>query len=145
MKGAVMEVSMNCFLSDDPTRSPVDEFVNELALLRDEGFRRVWAPQMPYEADLLTVLAVAFREVDTIEVGTGVLPIQNQHPMLLAQRAMTISLISGGSVHARDRHDPPHGHRGHVGDFVGQARAPTQRIPRRPASVAVRTGSQYDW
>jgi F420-dependent oxidoreductase-like protein len=96
MKEAVVEVSVNYFLSDDPTRSPVDEFVNELALLRDEGFRRVWAPQMPFQADLLTVLAVAFREVDTIEVGTGVLPIQNQHPMLLAQRALTINLISGG-------------------------------------------------
>jgi F420-dependent oxidoreductase-like protein len=51
---------------------------------------------MPYQADLLTVLAVAFREVDTIEVATGVLPIQNQHPMLLAQRALTITAIAGG-------------------------------------------------
>ncbi|HUO39469.1 MAG TPA: TIGR03564 family F420-dependent LLM class oxidoreductase, partial [Mycobacterium sp.] len=96
MKEAVVEVSVNCYLSDDPARSPVDEFVTELAQLRDAGFRRVWTPQLPFQADLLTVLAVAFREVDTIEVGTGVLPIQNQHPMLLAQRALTISLISGG-------------------------------------------------
>jgi len=34
--------------------------------------------------------------VDTIEMATGVLPIQNQHPMLLAQRALTLSSISGG-------------------------------------------------
>jgi 5,10-methylenetetrahydromethanopterin reductase len=95
-KEAVVEISVNCYLSDDPTRSPVDQFVNELAKMREEGFQRVWAPQMPYQADLLTVLAVAFREVETIEVGTGVLPIQNQHPMLLAQRALTVSLISGG-------------------------------------------------
>ena len=44
---------------------------------------------MPYEPDLLTVLAVALREVDTIEVATGVVPIQNQHPMQMAQRALT--------------------------------------------------------
>jgi alkanesulfonate monooxygenase SsuD/methylene tetrahydromethanopterin reductase-like flavin-dependent oxidoreductase (luciferase family) len=54
------------------------------------GFRRPW------QADVLTVLAVARREVDAIEVATGVLPIQNQHPMLLAQRALTLSLISSG-------------------------------------------------
>jgi 5,10-methylenetetrahydromethanopterin reductase len=56
----------------------------------------VWMSQMPYEPDLLTVLAVALREVDTIEVGSDVVPIQNLHPMLMAQRALTLNLISGG-------------------------------------------------
>lgn len=74
----------------------IDSYVAQLALLRDEGFARVWSTQMPYERDLLTALAVAFREVDGIEVGTGVLPIQNQHPMLLAQRALTLTAIAGG-------------------------------------------------
>jgi 5,10-methylenetetrahydromethanopterin reductase len=76
--------------------SPVDGTVKYLAQAREEGFRRVWMTQMPYEPDLLTVLAVAFREVDGIEVGTGVVPIQNQHPMQLAQRALTLNLIAGG-------------------------------------------------
>ena len=76
--------------------SPVDDTVNALAQLRDEGFRRVWMPQMPNDGDLLTVLAVALREVDTIEVGSAVLPIQNQHPMQLAQRALMLNLIAGG-------------------------------------------------
>jgi 5,10-methylenetetrahydromethanopterin reductase len=91
-----VQISANTYLIDDPTRSVVDDFVTELARLKDEGFSRTWVPQMPWQADVLTVLAVAFREVDTIEVGTAVLPIQNQHPMLLAQRALTISSISGG-------------------------------------------------
>ncbi|WP_369830235.1 TIGR03564 family F420-dependent LLM class oxidoreductase [Mycobacterium sp. E1747] len=76
--------------------SLVDDYVSELAKLRDEGFRRAWVAQMPWQADVSAVLAIAFREVDTIEVATGVLPIQNQHPMLMAQRALTLSLISGG-------------------------------------------------
>ncbi len=76
--------------------APVDATVKALARLRDEGFRRVWMAQLPYEPDLLTVLAVAMREVDSIEVGSGVLPIQNQHPMLLAQRALTLNAIAGG-------------------------------------------------
>lgn len=91
-----MQISVNCFLSDEPSRSLVDDYVTELAKLRNEGFRRVWVAQMPWQADVLTVLAVAFREVDTIEVATGVLPIQNQQPMLMAQRALTLSSISGG-------------------------------------------------
>lgn len=91
-----MQISILGSLSDTDGRSPVDATVENLANLRDEGFRRVWMTQMPYEPDLLTVLAVALREVDRIEVGTGVIPIQNQHPMLLAQRALTLSLISGG-------------------------------------------------
>ena len=91
-----MRVSIVGSLSDTGGRSPVDAAVQNLAGLRDEGFRRVWMTQMPYEPDLLTVLAVALREVDRIEVGTGVIPIQNQHPMLLAQRALTLSLISNG-------------------------------------------------
>jgi 5,10-methylenetetrahydromethanopterin reductase len=91
-----VRVSIVGSLSDTGGRSPVDAAVQNLAGLRDEGFRRVWMTQMPYEPDLLTVLAVALREVDRIEVGTGVIPIQNQHPMLLAQRALTLSLISNG-------------------------------------------------
>ena len=54
--------------------SPIDAFVSNLAEMRDEGFRRVWMAQLPYDPDLLTMLAVALREVDTIEVGSGVLP-----------------------------------------------------------------------
>lgn len=88
-----MEISLTINISAE---SPVDGTVNTLAQLRDEGFRRIWMPQMPFEPDLLTVLAVCFREVDTIEVGSGVLPIQNQHPMLLAQRALTLNTIANG-------------------------------------------------
>ena len=76
--------------------SPIDATVEFLAQLRDEGFARVWMSQLPYEPDLLTVLAVALREVDRIEVASGVVPIQNCHPMSMAQRALTVSLASGG-------------------------------------------------
>jgi 5,10-methylenetetrahydromethanopterin reductase len=91
-----MQISILSSLSDTGGRSPVAATVDNLAGLRDEGFGRVWMTQMPYEPDLLTVLAVVLREVDGIEVGTGVIPIQNQHPMLLAQRALTLNLIGSG-------------------------------------------------
>ncbi|MBI5735426.1 MAG: TIGR03564 family F420-dependent LLM class oxidoreductase [Mycolicibacterium neoaurum] len=91
-----MQISILGSLSGSGGTTLIDGVVSEFAKLRDEGFRRVWMTQMPYEPDLLTVLAVAMREVDTIEVGTGVVPIQNQHPMQLAQRALTLNLIAGG-------------------------------------------------
>jgi 5,10-methylenetetrahydromethanopterin reductase len=77
-------------------QSPVDTCIRDLTQARGEGFRRVWMTQMPYDADLLTVLAAALREVPDIEVGSGVIPIQNQHPMLMAQRALTLNLVSNG-------------------------------------------------
>jgi 5,10-methylenetetrahydromethanopterin reductase len=56
----------------------------------------VWMTQMPSDADLLTVLAAALREVPDIQVASGVVPIQNQHPTLLAQRALTLNIIGDG-------------------------------------------------
>jgi F420-dependent oxidoreductase-like protein len=88
-----MQISLSLNLSSSP---PIDGTVNTLAQMRDDGFRRLWMAQMPYDPDLLTVLAVALREVDAIEVGSAVLPIQNQHPMLLAQRALTLNMIANG-------------------------------------------------
>jgi 5,10-methylenetetrahydromethanopterin reductase len=51
---------------------------------------------MPFDVDLLTVLAAALREVPDVEVASGVVPIQNQHPTLLAQRALTLNIIGDG-------------------------------------------------
>ncbi|PND58584.1 LLM class F420-dependent oxidoreductase [Mycobacterium sp. ENV421] len=91
-----MQVSMFAQLSGSGTDSPIDATIANLAMLRDEGFKRVWMSQLPYEPDLFEVLAIALHEVDTIEVASGVVPIQNVHPMLMAQRALTLSLASGG-------------------------------------------------
>jgi 5,10-methylenetetrahydromethanopterin reductase len=93
-----MRISVFGFLGDGGDHSPVDRYVEQLRRVRDEGFTRLWTAQLPHEPDLLTTMAVAVREVDGIEVATGVLPIQVQHPMALAQRALTVSLISGGRL-----------------------------------------------
>jgi 5,10-methylenetetrahydromethanopterin reductase len=77
-------------------KSPLDSCIRELTQARDDGFERVWMTQMPYDSDLITVLAAAMHEVSDIKVGSGVVPIQNQHPMLMAQRALTLNQIAGG-------------------------------------------------
>ncbi|MEH3141035.1 MAG: TIGR03564 family F420-dependent LLM class oxidoreductase [Mycobacterium kyogaense] len=91
-----MQISMFGQLSGLTGGSPIDATIDYLAQLRDEGFGRVWMSQLPHEPDLLTILAIALREVDTIEAASGVIPIQNQHPMHMAQAALTTSLASQG-------------------------------------------------
>ena len=88
-----MLISLMANLSN---KSPVDSCIHDLTQARDDGFARVWMTQMPYDLDLLTVLAAAMHEVSDIKVGSGVIPIQNQHPMLMAQRALTLNQIAGG-------------------------------------------------
>jgi 5,10-methylenetetrahydromethanopterin reductase len=77
-------------------KTPVESCIRDLSEARDGGFARLWMTQMPFDVDLLTVLAAALREVPDIEVASGVVPIQNQHPTLLAQRALTLNIIGGG-------------------------------------------------
>ncbi|WP_111509106.1 TIGR03564 family F420-dependent LLM class oxidoreductase [Mycobacterium kyogaense] len=91
-----MQISMFGQLSGLGSGSPIDATIAYLAQLRDEGFGRIWMSQLPHEPDLLTILAIALREVDTIGAASGVIPIQNQHPMHMAQAALTTSLASGG-------------------------------------------------
>jgi 5,10-methylenetetrahydromethanopterin reductase len=88
-----MRISLLANLNNE---SPIESCVRDLTQARDEGFARVWMTQMPYDVDLLTVLAAALVEVPEIEVASGVVPIQNQHPTLLAQRALTLNIIAGG-------------------------------------------------
>ncbi|GAC58684.1 putative F420-dependent oxidoreductase [Gordonia hirsuta DSM 44140 = NBRC 16056] len=76
----------------------IDRAIENLSALHNEGFRRVWSTQMPNEPDLLTAIAVAGHEIGGIEFGTAVLPMQNQHPMLTAQRALTTNSIIGGRL-----------------------------------------------
>lgn len=91
-----MQINLLLGLPQNAGPRTVNTYVEDLARARDDGFRRVWTPQLPYDADLTTVLAVAFREVEGIEVGSGVIPIQVQHPTQMAQRALTLQIISGG-------------------------------------------------
>jgi 5,10-methylenetetrahydromethanopterin reductase len=88
-----MRISLVAGLNNE---SPVDSCIGALTQARDEGFGRLWMTQMPFDVDLLTVLAAALREVPDIEVASGVVPIQNQHPTLLAQRALTLNIIGDG-------------------------------------------------
>jgi 5,10-methylenetetrahydromethanopterin reductase len=91
-----MEISIFNILGDGDGPSVVNAYIDEVSRLAAEGFTTIWAAQLPWEIDLLTVQALALREVPGIELGVGVLPIQVAHPTLTAQRALTLSALSGG-------------------------------------------------
>jgi 5,10-methylenetetrahydromethanopterin reductase len=95
-EGCTVEISLHIYLSDGSGASDVEAYVERIRRARTEGFTRIWTAQLPYEPDLMSVLALAFRDVPDVEVGSAVLPIQVAHPMLTAQRALTLNLISGG-------------------------------------------------
>lgn len=91
-----MKLSVFAYFETRSARWDVDTYIDAIAQFAEAGFTRVWSPQLPWDPDLLTVQAIALREVPEIELGSAVLPIQVAHPMLTAQRALTLNAISGG-------------------------------------------------
>ncbi len=75
----------------------VDRAVDHIRLAADQGFGSFWMPQI-FGLDALTTLAIAAREVPEIRLGTGVVPVYRQHPMALAQQALTVSQVGGGRL-----------------------------------------------
>lgn len=75
----------------------LDEFVPRIRSAADAGFASAWAPQI-FGLDALTALAVAGREVPTIELGTAVVPTYPRHPMALASTALTAQAATQGRL-----------------------------------------------
>ena len=75
----------------------VDGLVAAARAAADDGFGSYWTSQI-FSIDALTAIAVAAREVPGIRFGTGVVPIQTRHPMMLAGQALSVSQVSGGRL-----------------------------------------------
>ena len=75
-----------------------DALVSDVASARASGFASYWLPHLPVQADALTSLAIAGREVPDIELGTAVVPMWSRHPLALAQQALTTNELVGGRL-----------------------------------------------
>lgn len=75
----------------------VDGLVAAARSAAEDGFGSYWTSQI-FGIDALTAIAVAAREVPDIGFGTGVVPIQTRHPMMLAGQALSVSQASGGRL-----------------------------------------------
>jgi 5,10-methylenetetrahydromethanopterin reductase len=89
------EYSMDIGIFSSPRT--VDGLVAAARSAADDGFGSYWTSQI-FSVDALTGIAVAATEVEGIRFGTGVVPIQPRHPMMLAAQALTVSQVSGGRL-----------------------------------------------
>lgn len=75
----------------------VDSMIAGIKDAERDGFRTVWVPNI-FSHDALTVLALAGRETDSIELGTAVVPTYPRHPHSMAQQAATANAAANGRV-----------------------------------------------
>lgn len=75
----------------------VDELQAEVEAAANAGFESYWTPH-GFDIDVLTALAVISRVVPDIRLGTAVVPTYPYHPMAMAQKALTVSQVSGGRL-----------------------------------------------
>ncbi len=77
--------------------STVDELIKRAGTAAEQGFSTFSMPQI-FGLDTLTAIAVASTVVSDISFATAVVPTYRQHPMMLAQQAMTVSQVSEGRL-----------------------------------------------
>ena len=87
---------------------PLDEMVSRVAEVATAGFQSAWLPQST-SFDALTALAVIGRQVDTIDLGTAVIPTYPRHPVSLAVQALTANAAVDGRLDAGHRAIPQDG------------------------------------
>ncbi len=75
----------------------VDKLVDEVRQVKEQGFTTFVTPQI-FGLDALTALAVAGNHVPGMRLGTGVVPTYRQHPMMMAQQALTVNQAIGGGL-----------------------------------------------
>lgn len=77
--------------------APIDVAVNHVVTAEEQGFASYWLPQI-FGWDALTLLAVAGRQTERIELGTSVVPTYPRHPAVLAAQALTTQAAAGGRL-----------------------------------------------
>src|SRR6478672_7119860 len=75
----------------------VDRLLAAAQRAEREGFATAWLSHA-FGVDALTVLALAGRETERIELGTSVVPTYPRHPAALAQQALTVQVATGNRL-----------------------------------------------
>jgi 5,10-methylenetetrahydromethanopterin reductase len=71
----------------------IDAMIKQVQRAEDSGFDAVWVANI-FGVDAITFLALAGRETNRIELGTGVVPTYPRHPTALAAQALTAAAAS---------------------------------------------------
>ncbi len=77
--------------------TPIDAIVSRFERAEADGFQTAWVGQV-LDHDALTLLALAARATQRVELGSWVVPAPLRHPAVLAQQAQTVHAASGGRL-----------------------------------------------
>ncbi|MET8976529.1 TIGR03564 family F420-dependent LLM class oxidoreductase [Streptomyces sp. NPDC004539] len=72
--------------------------VEDARWAEEAGFDTVWVPQVPTDFDALTAVSLMGQATSRIELGTAVVPVHAQHPVVLARQAMSVQAAAGGRL-----------------------------------------------
>ncbi|MDG2113444.1 MAG: TIGR03564 family F420-dependent LLM class oxidoreductase [Actinomycetota bacterium] len=80
-------------------KASVEAFVEHAAAAEADGFDSYWVAEHPTGGlDALTVLTVLGQSVESMELGTAVIPTYPRHPMVLAGQALTAQSAMQGRL-----------------------------------------------
>jgi F420-dependent oxidoreductase-like protein len=74
----------------------VDRMIDAAVKAEREGFASIWVPQIPYDFDALTAIALMGRATTRVELGTAVMVLQTRHPIAMAQQVLSNQAICEG-------------------------------------------------
>jgi F420-dependent oxidoreductase-like protein len=74
----------------------LDRLIADASDAAQRGFATYWLSQVVQKAEAMQLIGVVAREVPDIRFGTSVVPTYPRHPMVMAEQAMTASLLTGG-------------------------------------------------
>ncbi len=73
-----------------------DAVVADAKASADAGFASYWLPQVVQQVDAMIIIGAAAQQVPGIRFGTSVVPTYPRHPMVMAEQALTTSMLTGG-------------------------------------------------
>ena len=77
-------------------KASVDSIVEHASAAQGQGFKHYWLAEHPTGGlDALTTLALVGQRLETLELGTAIVPTFPRHPMTLAGQALTVADVIG--------------------------------------------------
>jgi F420-dependent oxidoreductase-like protein len=81
----------------DGTGGGLDATLEQFRRAEHDGFQTAWVANI-FGLDALTLLALAGRETQRIELGTAVVPTHSRHPLYMAQQALSTQAATNGRL-----------------------------------------------
>jgi F420-dependent oxidoreductase-like protein len=77
-------------------RNGLDGLITDVRAAADAGFASYWMPQLVQNIEAMNVIGAVAQHVPNMRFGTSVVPTYPRHPMVMAEQAMTTSMLTGG-------------------------------------------------